>query len=416
MFRFVHLADVHLDTIFRARDPERRERLRRSGEQALVAAVDLALSRRVQAVLIAGDLLDGARRSHHSEVLLVRELRRLLQQGVVPCIAAGNHDPGSFLGAFPWPEGVELFLDATPRTVMIRDPRTGEPRATVTGAGHPGEAVGTNLAAAFPVLEPGLPHVALLHAHVEGIEAAARHDRYAPCSARDLSARPFDYWALGHIHLRQSVPGPPHAWYPGNLQGRHARESGSKGALLVEVDPASGTRVEYVPLAELRFETLALADLQQVTDEGGLLARIRSALAARRRDDPGLGERHRWCLRVELRGPSKLARTMPSWSSFEARRELEDELQSALGVVTVELRTEGLRAPVDVATCRRQPHVLGQALREVEALRRGESPRWLDSLRFASTASEEGRLALIERLLPGLEEELIERMQQDEAG
>lgn len=53
-FRFLHLADVHLDTPFQSKDRQLRVFLRDSIRKAFQKAVDLALSQRVNAVLIAG--------------------------------------------------------------------------------------------------------------------------------------------------------------------------------------------------------------------------------------------------------------------------------------------------------------------------------------------------------------------------
>src|SRR2546427_294312 len=75
-------------------------------------------------------------------------------------------------------------------------------------------------------------NVGLLHTSLNGREG---HDDYAPCTAATLTNRGYDYWALGHVHRREVVSSDPYVVYSGNLQGRNARETGAKGATIVEV-------------------------------------------------------------------------------------------------------------------------------------------------------------------------------------
>ncbi len=92
--RFIHAADLHLDTAFVARSEEVRTRLRQASRDALRRLVDLALSEEVDAVLLAGDLFDGDRISFQTERLLAAEVSRLAEASIPVVYATGNHDPG----------------------------------------------------------------------------------------------------------------------------------------------------------------------------------------------------------------------------------------------------------------------------------------------------------------------------------
>ena len=80
---------------------------------------------------------------------------------------------------------------------------------------------------------PGKLNIGLLHTAVGD---DSMHSNYAPCTVEQLADHGYDYWALGHIHLRGELHGHP-SWivFPGNLQGRHINEEGEKGATLVRV-------------------------------------------------------------------------------------------------------------------------------------------------------------------------------------
>ena len=66
-FRFLHLADLHLETSFGGR-PTTRERLRRATREAFEAAVALAVREKLHAVVVAGDLFDDGLLSLRTEL------------------------------------------------------------------------------------------------------------------------------------------------------------------------------------------------------------------------------------------------------------------------------------------------------------------------------------------------------------
>ncbi len=271
-FRFLHLADVHLDSAYGGR-ASTRARLRAATLEAFVAAVTFALRERVDAVLLAGDAFDETRLSHEARLVLRQEAQRLAHDGIALVYATGNHDPGGPRHAaanlgLPKSPLLHTILDGDPRVVTIE--RAGAPIATVSACGHATASVsdalarrlrapghGTHRAAAAP---SPLAHVAVLHTQVGSARGADGHARYAPSSVLDLAAGGFAYWALGHVHVRGRVDPSIPAWYSGNLQGRNPREAGPKGGLLVEVD-AGGLLgdPEFVAFAPVEFMTVDLA-------------------------------------------------------------------------------------------------------------------------------------------------------------
>ena len=94
------------------------------------------------------------------------------------------------------------------------------------------KAVIENIALTYPPPDPDRFNIGLLHSSVGEREG---HDTYASCSVEQLSHHGYDYWALGHVHKRDILSRDPWIVFPGNLQGRHIRETGPKGAALVTV-------------------------------------------------------------------------------------------------------------------------------------------------------------------------------------
>jgi DNA repair exonuclease SbcCD nuclease subunit len=413
-FRFLHLADLHLDTNFGGR-PETRERLRAATREAFERAVDYAIEHRLHAVLAAGDLYDDVILSLKTQLWLVAQVRRLASEGIWFLAGCGNHDPGApnlraaNLGleveaseADDWRRRVHLFRRPAPEAIRVTD-RDGNAVAIVVGAGHASAAEAGNLAAAFPEVDEPLPVVGLLHTHVATAHASEGHDRYAPSTAADYERLAYSYWALGHIHIRQqAVAGLP-VFYAGNLQGRNPRETGEKGGYVVEAHPRAAAEPAFVPFAPVRWERLGIDALP---DSNALALLVESL--ARRIDAIRGSASEELAVRIELSGTSPLARALRDEGE---RRQIEEGLVESTGVLEVQLRANGLSQPFDPAALRESPTVVSKALELIEAA--GADPELLDSLapKELATALAPGaeRHAYLGALLEGLSEELIQR-------
>jgi DNA repair exonuclease SbcCD nuclease subunit len=272
-FRFLHAADLHLDSPLRglARDADAPvERIRRATRDALCNLVDLALAERVAFVLLAGDLYDGDWRDWGTGQFLVGQLARLTGAGIRVVAISGNHDAASQITRhLRWPEGAVLLPSDRPATVEWADLEVA-----VHGQGFARRDVGENLALGYPAPLPGRLNIGLLHT------AAGRggHEDYAPCTAAQLAAHGYAYWALGHIHAREVVGERPWIVFPGNLQGRDVNEAGAKGAALVTVRDGAVAGLEHQALDVVRWARLEV-DVGGAADEEAVLSALRPALA-----------------------------------------------------------------------------------------------------------------------------------------
>ncbi len=375
--RLLHLADLHLDAAFQSRSRPVRESLRSAARNALSSAIDEALSRQVDAVLIAGDLFDGERLSVQTERFLGEVFGRLASGGIQLVYATGNHDPGGASSAarrLTLPQQVSVVDKAKPVRLEIR--RDGDPVGYVTAAGHPKARVTEDLSRRFPAPEGPLPEVALLHSQVKGSHGEDGHEPYAPSELSALSQAGFDYWALGHVHTRQALSEVPAIHYPGNTQGRNPRETGPKGGLFVEVSRGGVANAEFCELGPIRWETLVLGELLDVTDLSGLAREIEAAWERARAVDVGVPQTE-WILRVELSGPSPLHR---DWIGPEARQELAEALTPSLGLLDLEIRADGLRSEAKIQDHVDREDVLGEALRLVSELSAEDGPSPSDAL------------------------------------
>ncbi len=125
-------------------------------------------------------------------------------------------------------------------------------------------------------------HIGMLHGSVEG---DAEHNRYAPFQMRELKEKQFDYWALGHIHKREILSEEPYMIYPGNIQGRHRKETGEKGAYLIELTK-QGTQCSFFHTADVVWDEIEVCiDGLETVDE--LMTSLSTALNECRREEEG---------------------------------------------------------------------------------------------------------------------------------
>lgn len=280
-FSFLHCADLHLGAPFQGLvdlPGDLARKLRDAPARALDRIVATALERRVAAVIMAGDVFDAADRNLLAQIRLREALRKLDAAGIPSLIAAGNHDPlGSAVASIEYPRSVHFFGETVEAVPLMRGAET---LAHVYGVSHNGPAVADNLARQFPDAPKGPFSIAVLHANVGG---RTEHERYAPCTLADLETRRFDYWALGHVHKRETLRDqPPVVHYPGNAQGLHMKELGPRGATLVEVSPAGSVSLSPVWTDTVRWHRsrTSIEELDSLDEVMSAFAEVASRTAA----------------------------------------------------------------------------------------------------------------------------------------
>jgi exonuclease SbcD len=369
-FSFVHCADLHLDSPFegiQALAPAIAEVLRDATFRAFDQVIDLALEKRVDFLIVAGDVYDGADRSLRAQLRFREALRRAADAGIACFVAHGNHDPlAGWEANLRMPEAVHRFGGQVERLVAVA--RRGVPLAYIYGISYPIRDVNENLVPRFQRQGPTPFAIGVLHCNVGG---NPDYDNYAPCTLEDLSAGRLDYWALGHVHARQVLRGrDPCVIYPGNTQGRNWRELGDRGCYLVRVNRAGEITPEFVPTDVVRWfsQDLDIADLTNWDDLLEALLRVKEEVRSAAQGRAAL-------LRLGLCGRGELHGEL--WRRDAARdlavhlREGEPERSDFVWVESVENRT---RPPLDVAQRRTVQDFVGDCLRAAEAIRSGESP------------------------------------------
>ena len=231
-FSFLHTADIHLDSPLLGlvgQEGTAAERIRNATREAFEGLIERAVEEQISFLVIAGDLYDGNWRDYKTGLYFVRQMGRLREAGIPVYLLHGNHDAESQITRrLTLPDNVHVFGTRQPESFRIDDLDV-----VLHGQSYRQRDVSENLAQSYPQPVVGAFNIGVLHT---GLGGMGGHANYAPCSLDDLINKGYDYWALGHVHRAAVLHEQPYIVFPGNLQGRHVRESGAKGARLVTVE------------------------------------------------------------------------------------------------------------------------------------------------------------------------------------
>lgn len=353
--QFIHAADLHIDSPLRGLDNHAgapAERLRSATRQAFVALIDLAIERQVDLLILAGDIYDGEWNDFRTGLFFHAQLARLARHAIRVFIARGNHDAQSVITRqLPAQDHVRVFSARRAETCLLDDMKVA-----VHGRSFPERAVQEDFVPAYPAPVPGCFNIGVLHTSLTG---SADHGTYAPTSMAALVNTGYDYFALGHIHARQVVRvSSPRIVFSGNLQGRHARETGPKGCEIVTVVDGQITSSEFVPLDVVRWHQWVL-DVAGVSTLDALAAQVRAALADGLGDDRDRLHAVRWL----LRGESALHRLEAAQPGVLEATVHAAVAQGGEHEVWVERVLLDLRMPLDRAQAGSRSDAVGEVVR-----------------------------------------------------
>ena len=369
--RFVHAADLHLDSPFRGLrevEPAVGAELREATFAAYDKIIDLCLAEKVDALLVAGDIYDGRDRSLRAQLRFRDGLQRLADAGIRSFVCHGNHDPlDGWEAQLDMPEGCQRFgseVEAVPLDLNEPD------GIVIYGVSFPQQDVRENLARHFQRDARYLYAIGLLHANV-GSDTG--HEPYAPCTIEDLERSGMDYWALGHVHTRRVLrEHDPVVVYPGNPQGLHRQESGARGVALVDVGNDRQAQVQFHDVDVVRWETTVL-NITELSGEQQLLGALDERL-----NGIATADRHAVVI-VRLIGRGALHYTLRHSDTVE---DLRAYLNESLGgrdpfvwCAAIEVETA---PPFDRADRRQAQDFLADILRLVDEIQAGDAPpAWL---------------------------------------
>ncbi|MFM7096577.1 MAG: exonuclease SbcCD subunit D [Gemmataceae bacterium] len=273
MIRFIHAADIHLDSPLKGlakRHNLPADKILSATREALKNLVTLAIDQKVDFVLLAGDVYDGDPEDLTANFHFNQQMGRLYQKNIRVVMITGNHDAKSKISRpLTPPKNLTILSTDNPESFEIT--RDGEVIAIIHGQGFRNQAETRNLAGNYPPPIAGKLNIGILHTSLDGRDG---HDNYAPTTTNELINKGYSYWALGHVHTREEVHQKPYIIFPGNVQGRHIRETGAKGCYLVTFKDNHEAQLDFKPLDVFRWEaiTINLEGIEEESEFEGKLA------------------------------------------------------------------------------------------------------------------------------------------------
>ncbi len=363
--KLVHAADLHLDSPLAGleRYPGAPvEAIRGATRRAFENLIDLCIEERASLLLVAGDIFDGDWKDYSTGLFFASALGRLREIGTRVVLVRGNHDAASQITRYlRLPEHVIELDHVAPETRVFDDLGVA-----VHGQSFRDRSIQDDLASRYPLPIAGAFNVGLLHTSVTGRPG---HADYAPCSLETLASRGYDYFALGHVHRREVLMERPHIVFPGNLQGRHARETGPKGAVVIDVTDGRVTAVEPRALDVVRW-CVCQVDASAVSSAEDVTEIAREAIEREVREADGRTLAARVIVHGSTRAHAALSSDADRWES-----ELRNVASEIADEIWLERVTFATRAPLDVEVLATRDDAIGQVARALRDLRQDPEVR-----------------------------------------
>ena len=126
-FRFVHAADIHLDSPLKGlsgHEGKVADRIRTATREAFDNLIGHTIDEEADFIIIAGDLYDGEWRDYHTGLFFARQMGRLAKAGIPAYVLYGNHDAESQITRrLELPDNVSAFSARKPETFTLKELR-----------------------------------------------------------------------------------------------------------------------------------------------------------------------------------------------------------------------------------------------------------------------------------------------------
>ncbi|HDH05209.1 MAG TPA: DNA repair exonuclease [Nitrospirae bacterium] len=359
MIKFIHTADIHLDSPLRGLECYEGapvESIRGATRQAFKNLVESAISEEVDFILVAGDLYDGDWKDYNTGLFFASQMSKLREAGIRVFIVSGNHDAASRISRqLRLPDNVKIFSSKKPETITM-----DELDIAIHGQSFAGQAVTGDISAAYPDAIPGHFNIGLLHTSATGREG---HEPYAPCTVQGLLSKGYDYWALGHVHKRETLHEDPRIIFPGCIQGRHIRETGEKGCALVSIDDGRIMEVEHKEIDVLRWGIRSV-DVSEAESSGDVVDLVSAVVT----EEAGKSNGRPLALRLLITGKSKAHAGLianPEQCINDIRGIATDISNGDIWIEKVKIKTA---AQIDIEEMRSRDDAIGELLRSIHDL------------------------------------------------
>lgn len=403
--KLLHISDIHLNTGFSSKSEKVRATLKSALLDALEDAFTYVVENDVEGIIIAGDFFDHDQISFAMEQFVLNCFQKILDHKKHIFYVTGNHDPmktNIFLSAFTENAYFHMFENDVVQHIKLIS-NEGLPYHVVA-CGHKSKNEKRNLIKTYPLKEGDEIWIGIGHASVPSAISISEKESYMAAPLADIERLKYNYFALGHIHIRQQLS--KGIAYSGNIQGLNIKETGEKGGYLIHLSP-NATEITEVNFQHVRWEQVEVNvpnDVKTLTD---LQGQIVSKITERCNTIPLAAKQ--LIFRVHLIGKSSIAHALKQTENLSF---LGQSIKEKMGLLDVEIKTQQLTNIFDVERFKSEQTLLAYILKMIDDDNFDDSlmKRLLELPVFNKKCSEIDVINHVTQKKEKLLEELIERM------
>lgn len=255
MIKFIHCSDIRLDEPFQlvGNVPEYiMKSIRNSSFQNLKRVVDDAIEKKVDFIIISGNLFSSKNRNIKADDYAAKQFSRLKEENIYVYYIQGIEDNMSIQSFYKFPDNVIVFSDEVQTYELVTKNKS---RVFFHGFSYKEHSHYEYKLDQYPVNEVNQTiHIGILNGLHHKLKGEDTHTEF---HIEELNRKLYHYWALGGFNRHMTLNELPHMHYPGKLQATSFMESGDSGYMYVEGD-SSQLNATFVPVNMITFHETVL--------------------------------------------------------------------------------------------------------------------------------------------------------------
>jgi len=340
--------------------------------------VEYAVHHRVDALLLAGDIVDHDNKYFEAVSVLERGLKQLAEAKIHVFMTAGNHDFDVLPSIMKTLNNEYVHLLGEGGTWGHKTIALNQQPITFHGWSFPKQHHRNDPVADFytnQIVAENL-NIGLVHGDYNVPKSV-----YAPLNPSGLNIPGMDLWLLGHIHKQEVFRKErPLIFYPGSPHALSPKEPGKHGAWLISIEDDRSISTSLIPLSPIRFDTLTI-DISHLTETDSIRDFVFTTL-----------EQCANTLLEEVAPPEMLVYDIQLTGSFPHLQALESLLDSwmisdferTISGVHIRVRRVTHRCSIRVSNLNelaKEPSPAGMLAKAIVDIENGTSSELLDALR-----------------------------------
>ena len=339
--------------------------------------VEWCISHDIDALLLAGDIVDRENRYFEAVGPFSAGLRKLSNSGVTVVMVAGNHDFDVLPSMVRGNKYKNVHLLGEKGIWEVRQLELGGRIIQFAGWSFPAQYVHESplLTFAAEELNPNLTTIGIFHG-----DAFSRDSKYGPFDINTIPPSPVNVWVVGHIHkpltLKEFYPG---IFYPGSPHALSPRETGAHGGLLLTILEKHDVRYEPVHFSPVRYESLSI-NITGAKDRSELQGKVTSSLSVQAGKIIGGSEPFRYLVAdIILEGHHHDLTELKAWTATAT--DYHPETGTSTEVIIRKVITDAEPEIDNLPELALQPTPAGILSATILAIQKGEATDFLRTLR-----------------------------------